>query len=156
MSRPPEDRGAELRALFFESAYELLQAFNEGGLQLETHPGDEEVLRGVRRAVHTLKGDAAACGFAQLSALAHQLEEVLTPEVVQSRGTGIAEIVLSAADIFGTMLFAYERSSEPPSGMHLQKMIRDLLEGPASKKDLSAHRSRGPGSQIAAKFAWTE
>jgi two-component system, chemotaxis family, sensor kinase CheA len=156
MSRPPEDRGAELRALFFESAYELLQALNEGGLQLETHPGDEEVLRGVRRAVHTLKGDAAACGFIQLSELAHELEEVLTPEVVQSRGAGIAEIVLSAADIFGTMLFAYERNSEPPSGMQLQKMVRDLLEGPSPKKDLAAHDSNGAGSQIAAKFAWTE
>jgi len=155
MSRPPEDRGAELRGLFFESAYELLQALNEGGLQLETHPSDEEVLRGVRRAVHTLKGDAAACGFAQLSELAHALEEVLSPEVVQSRGAGIAEIVLSAADIFGAMLFAYERSSEPPSGTHLQKMIRDLLEGPA-KKDPTAHNSQGSGSQIAAKFAWTE
>jgi two-component system chemotaxis sensor kinase CheA len=155
MSRQPEDRGAELRALFFESAYELLQALNEGGLQLETHPNDEEVLRGVRRAVHTLKGDAAACGFAQLSELAHTLEEVLTPEVVLSRGAGIAEIVLSAADIFGAMLFAYERSSEPPSGMHLQKMIRDLLEGPA-KKELSAHEPHGADSKIAAKFAWTE
>jgi two-component system chemotaxis sensor kinase CheA len=156
MTRQPEDRGAELRALFFESAYELLQALNEGGLQLESQPGDEEVLRGVRRAVHTLKGDAAACGFAQLSELAHQLEEVLTPEVVQSRGAGIAEIVLSAADIFGAMLFAHERSSEPPSGIHLQKMIRDLLEGPASKKDLSAQESGRSGSQMAAKFAWTE
>src|ERR1700722_13772426 len=154
MSRQPEDRGAELRALFFESAYELLQALNEGGLQMETHPGDEEVLRGVRRAVHTLKGDAAACGFAQLSELAHQLEEVLTPEVVQSRRAGIAEIVLSAADIFGAMLFAYERSSEPPSGVHLQKMIRDLLEGPASTKDLAAREAHG--SQVAATFAWTE
>jgi len=154
MSRQPEDRGAELRALFFESAYELLQALNEGGLQMETHPGDEEVLRGVRRAVHTLKGDAAACGFAQLSELAHQLEEVLTPEVVQSRRAGIAEIVLSAADIFGAMLFAYERSSEPPSGVHLQKMIRDLLEGPSSKKDPAAHEAHG--SQVAATFAWTE
>ncbi|HXM91933.1 MAG TPA: chemotaxis protein CheA [Candidatus Dormibacteraeota bacterium] len=156
MSRQPEDRGAELRALFFESAYELLQALNEGGLQLETHPGDEEVLRGVRRAVHTLKGDAAACGFAQLSELAHALEEVLTPEVVLSRGAGIAEIVLSAADIFGAMLFAYERSSEPPSGIHLQKMIRDLLEGPTSKKDLNAYESHGADSKIGAKFAWTE
>jgi two-component system chemotaxis sensor kinase CheA len=154
MSRPPEDRGAELRALFFESAYELLQALNEGGLQLETHPRDEEVLRGVRRAVHTLKGDAAACGFAQLSELAHALEEVLTPEVVQSREAGIAEIVLSAADIFGAMLFAYERNSEPPSGVHLQKMIRDLLEGPSSKKDPVAHEAHG--SQVAAAFAWTE
>src|ERR1700688_849713 len=154
MTRQPEDRGAELRTLFFESAYELLQALNEGGLQLETYPGDEEVLRGVRRAIHTLKGDAAACGFAQLSELAHELEEVLTPEVVQSRGAGIPEIVLSAADIFGAMLFAYERNSEPPSGMHLQKMIRDLLDGPSSKKELIAHEPHG--SQIAAKFAWTE
>jgi two-component system, chemotaxis family, sensor kinase CheA len=156
MSRPPEDRGAELRALFFESAYELLQALNEGGLQLETQPRDEEVLRGVRRAVHTLKGDAAACGFAQLSELAHELEEVLTPEVVQSRGAGIAEIVLSAADIFGAMLFAHERGSAPPSGTPLQKMIRDLLNGPASKKDLAARESHGSGSQVAAQFAWTE
>jgi two-component system chemotaxis sensor kinase CheA len=156
MSRQPEDRGAELRALFFESASELLQALNEGGLQLETHPGDEEVLRGVRRGVHTLKGDAAACGFAQLSELAHELEEALTPEMVQSRGTGIAEIVLSAADIFGAMLFAYERSSEPPSGVHLQKMIRDLLEGPTPKKEPTAHDSQVSGSHLAAKFAWTE
>src|SRR4030081_1460621 len=117
MSRQPEDRGAELRALFFESAYELLQALNEGGLQLETHPGDEEVLRGVRRAVHTLKGDAAACGFAQLSELAHELEGALTTEVVQWRVAGIAEIVLCAADVLGAMLFAHERSSEPPSGI---------------------------------------
>lgn len=156
MSRQPEDRSAELRALFFESAYELLQALNEGGLQLETNPGDEEVLRGVRRAVHTLKGDAAACGFAQLSELAHELEEVLTPEMVQSRGAGIAEIVLSAADIFGAMLFAYERGSEPPSGTPLHKMIRDLLEGPVSKKESTGQESNGAGSQIAAKFAWTE
>jgi two-component system chemotaxis sensor kinase CheA len=154
MTRQPEDRGAELRTLFFESAYELLQALNEGGLQLETHPGDEEVLRAVRRAIHTLKGDAAACGFAQLSELAHELEEVLTPEVVQSRGAGIPEIVLSAADIFGAMLFAYERNSEPPSGVHLQKMIRELLEDPSPKKESTAHEAHD--SQIAAKFAWTE
>jgi two-component system chemotaxis sensor kinase CheA len=154
MTRQPEDRGAELRTLFFESAYELLQALNEGGLQLETHPGDEEVLRAVRRAIHTLKGDAAACGFAQLSELAHELEEVLTPEVVQSRGAGIPEIVLSAADIFGAMLFAYERNSEPPSGVHLQKMIRELLEDPSPKKDSTAQEAHD--SQIAAKFAWTE
>src|SRR3981189_2061687 len=39
--------------------------------------------------------------------------------------------------------------------MHLQKMIRDLLEGP-SKKDLSAHEPHGADSKIAAKFTWTE
>jgi two-component system, chemotaxis family, sensor kinase CheA len=154
MSRPPEDRGAELRALFFESANELLQALNEGGLQLEARPGEEEVIRGVRRAIHTLKGDAAACGFSNLSELAHEFEDVLTPQIVQSRGPAVAEIVLAAADSFGAMLAAYERGVEPAPVTHLQEMIRVLLEVPAPPKDPDAAVSEDP--QIAAQFAWTE
>jgi two-component system chemotaxis sensor kinase CheA len=155
MMRPPEDRGAELRALFFENAYELLQALNEGGLQLESHPGDEEVLRGVRRAVHTLKGDAAACGFAQLSELAHELEDILTPQLVQSGGARIAELVLVAADNFGAMLSAYERRVDPAPATQLQHMIRDLLAAPSSKGPGQPH---GPAasSPPALQFRWTE
>ncbi len=156
MSQTPEDRGAELRALFFESAYELLQALNEGGLQLEARPGDEEVLRNVRRAVHTLKGDSAACGFAKLSELAHELEDALTPQVVQARGAGIAEIVLAAADNFGAMLSAYERNIEPPPVTHLQGMIAALLQTPSPKPETNTLVPDSPSPQIAAQFAWTE
>ena len=84
------------------------------------------------------------------------LEEVLTPEVVQSRGAGIAEIVLSAADIFGTMLFAYERSSEPPVRNAPAKDDSRLTGGSVFEKRPDRARFPGPGSQIAAKFAWTE
>ncbi len=80
----PDERASELRDLFFESAAEILQAMNEAGLALEDHPGDKESLRSVRRAVHTLKGDSAACGFRELSELAHELEDVLTPELAQA------------------------------------------------------------------------
>ena len=52
-----------MRELFFESAQELLQSLNEQALQLEKRPGDAEIMRSIRRTVHTLKGDAAACGF---------------------------------------------------------------------------------------------
>jgi two-component system chemotaxis sensor kinase CheA len=156
VSQTPEDRGAELRALFFESAYELLQALNEGGLQLEARPGDEEVLRNVRRAVHTLKGDSAACGFGKLSELAHELEDVLTPEVVQARGAGIAEIVLAAADNFGAMLSAYERNIEPPPITHLQGMIAALLKVPAAKSESASADAAQPAASVAAQFAWTE
>jgi two-component system chemotaxis sensor kinase CheA len=156
VSQTPEDRGAELRALFFESAYELLQALNEGGLQLEARPGDEEVLRNVRRAVHTLKGDSAACGFGKLSELAHELEDVLTPEVVHARGAAIAEIVLAAADNFGAMLSAYERNIEPPPVTHLQSMIAALLQAPAAKSENDSAATGQPGASVAAQFAWTE
>ncbi|MGH9760081.1 MAG: Hpt domain-containing protein, partial [Blastocatellia bacterium] len=74
----PDDRGSELRDLFFESSEEIVQAMNDAGLALEERPGEEENLRRVRRAVHTLKGDSAACGFRELSELAHDLEDVLT------------------------------------------------------------------------------
>src|SRR5207302_9794443 len=109
VSRPPEDRVGELRTLFFESANELLQSLNEAGLELESRPADEEVIRRVRRAVHTLKGDSAACGFNKLSELAHELEDVLTPEIAQAPGTDLAQLVLTAADSFGSMLAAFQR-----------------------------------------------
>ncbi|HTQ98180.1 MAG TPA: Hpt domain-containing protein, partial [Candidatus Acidoferrum sp.] len=91
----PEDRGAELRALFFESAAELLQVINDAGLQLEKHPADEELIRSVRRAVHTLKGDSAACGFTKLSEISHELEDILTMQVAQLHGAALAEVILS-------------------------------------------------------------
>ncbi len=153
MSRPPEDRGGELRTLFFESANELLQSLNEAGLELESRPADEEVIRRVRRAVHTLKGDSAACGFNKLSELAHELEDVLTPQIAQARGADLAELVLTAADSFGAMLTSYQRRKEPPSVDALHAMIRKLLEEPASPDNT------GTGSAVPhlpAQFAWTE
>jgi two-component system, chemotaxis family, sensor kinase CheA len=151
VSRRPEDRGGELRALFFESASELLQSLNEAGLELEAHPADEEVIRRVRRAVHTLKGDSAACGFQKLSELAHELEDVLSPQIAQSRGAQLAEVVLSAADSFEAMLAAYKRRVEPPAVDALHAMIRSLLESaPASGETPSSPRV------VAPRFEWTE
>ncbi|MFZ0318796.1 MAG: Hpt domain-containing protein, partial [Candidatus Sulfotelmatobacter sp.] len=63
MTDLPDERGAELRELFFETSQELLQALNEESLKLEKNPGDEEIVRSIRRTVHTLKGDSAACGL---------------------------------------------------------------------------------------------
>ena len=151
MSRPPEDRGDELRALFFESANELVQSLNEAGLELESRPADEEVIRRVRRAVHTLKGDSAACGFHKLSELSHELEDVLTSQIAQERGTDFAELVLTAADSFGAMLTAYQHKAELPTVEALHAMIRKLLNEPAPPKNAG---SAAP--QLPAQFAWTE
>jgi two-component system chemotaxis sensor kinase CheA len=151
VSRPPEDRSGELRALFFESANELLQSLNEAGLELEAHNADEEVIRRVRRIVHTLKGDSAACGFNKLSELAHELEDVLTPQVARARGADLAEVVLAAADSFGAMLTAYQRGKEPPALDALHSMIRRLLEDPSASGD-----SESEAAHLPASFAWTE
>ena len=91
-----DDRAAELRELFFESAQEILQAMNEESLRLEKQPGNLEALRGLRRAVHTLKGDAAACGFRELSHLAHEFEDVLVSEDLAQSAANLAIICNSA------------------------------------------------------------
>ena len=148
MSLLPEDRGAELRALFFESAAEILQVINEAGLQLEKRPADEELMRGVRRAVHTLKGDSAACGFGKLSEIAHELEDILSLQIAQAHGPKLAEVVLSAVDTFQGMLSSYQKQLEPPSAASLRALIRKLLESPAGSEQNSV--------TVPASFEWSE
>ncbi|MGH9705596.1 MAG: chemotaxis protein CheA [Candidatus Acidiferrales bacterium] len=147
MTFSPDERSSELRELFFESSEEILQAMNEAGLALEEHHGNEESLRRVRRAVHTLKGDSAACGFRALSELAHELEDVLTPELARENSGLIPEVVLAAADTFHEMLAAYRDHLQPPAGGALREHIQRLLRKPVSA-------ARKPAKE--AKFAWSE
>ncbi len=151
MSLFSEDRGAELRALFFESAEELLQSLNEAGLDLEERPADVEVIRRVRRAVHTLKGDSAACGFHALSELAHELEDVLNPQVGETHGAALAEAVLTAADTFHAMLAAYRAGAHPQPPGPLRAQIRKLL-GASAPSVLPPPAS----ADLSARFEWTE
>src|SRR6185437_708399 len=140
------DHAAELRELFFESATELLQTLNEEALELEKRPQDEEVLRQVRRTVHTLKGDSAACGYTELSELAHALEEVLRPEVAANSQHALAEVVLIAADTFSSMLSAYRGNLQPPAGEELRHQIISLTR----------KRSGSVPYKLQARFAWSE
>lgn len=142
----PDDRASELRELFFESATELLQTLNEEGLELEKRPQDEEILRRVRRTVHTLKGDSAACGYTELSELAHILEDVLKPEVAALAQGSLAEVVLIAADTFSSMLSAYHGNLQPPAGEELKHQILSLTSKPASNVRY----------KLQARFIWSE
>jgi two-component system, chemotaxis family, sensor kinase CheA len=146
----PEDRGAELRALFFESAAEVLQVINDAGLEMEKRPADEEAIRSVRRAVHTLKGDSAACGFSKLSEICHELEDVLTLQIAQAQGPAVAEVVLAAVDLFESMLSAYQKQQEPPPADPLRTLIHKLLQTPATTQ------KTGAAPTVPASFRWNE
>jgi two-component system, chemotaxis family, sensor kinase CheA len=133
VTHSPDERGAELRDLFYETSQELLQALNDQALKLEKHPGDEEIVRGIRRTVHTLKGDSAACGLRELSELAHQFEDALSMEGAAAP-TAVAEIAFAAADVFAEMIDAYHRGAKLPSTKNLSKRIEELTSTPAAKK----------------------
>jgi two-component system, chemotaxis family, sensor kinase CheA len=146
-----DERGSELRELFFETAQELLQSLNEEALKLEKHPEDAETVRTIRRVVHTLKGDAAACGYRELSESAHELEDALAVETGSSH-TGLAEVAFTAADIFGSMLSSYRSRSKLPSAEPLRKMIRQLGNDSSSEKPGTKKLSKAPVTQA----QWTE
>ncbi len=107
----------------------------------------------LRRAVHTLKGDSAACGFQKLSEIAHELEDVLSFQISQAHGPKLAEVVLTAVDTFESMLSAYQRNIEPPSAGPLRSLIHGLLEspGPAPRCQPAMQRSLLPPH-----FDWSE
>ena len=133
MSDLYDERGAELRDLFFETSRELLQALNEESLKLEKNPGDEETVRSIRRTVHTLKGDAAAVGFRELSELAHLLEDALSLEAAATHGT-LPEICFAIADVFSAMLVGYQAETPLPSTEDLRRKIEQLTSSDISKK----------------------
>ena len=151
MNQSSDERAAEMRELFFESAQELLQALNEEALTLEKHPGDPESIRSIRRTVHTLKGDAAACGYRELSELAHEFEDALALETV-SHPAALAEAAFAAADVFAGMLAAYRQERKLPAIHGLRKMIQQLSGTPQAKKG----RRKKPTASAPSVTSWTE
>ena len=146
----PDERMAELRELFFESAQELLQTLNDEALKLEKHPGDSEIVRSLRRIVHTLKGDAAACGYRELSEVAHELEDALALESAATHAT-LAEVAFTAADLFAAMLAAYRKHAKLPARDALRKMVKKLSAEPGTKRG-----AKKRATVSAQALGWTE
>jgi two-component system, chemotaxis family, sensor kinase CheA len=149
----PDERSSELRELFFETSQELLQALNDETLKLEKNPGDEEIVRTIRRVVHTLKGDAAACGLREISELAHQFEDALSMENAAAHAA-LAEIAFTAADVFAEMLAAYHGGGSLPATDDLRKRILELTAAPAAKKSRS--RKKSAEARLDSGKHWTD
>jgi len=162
-----DDRMTELRQLFFETAAELVQTLNDEAMQLEKTPGDPGIARSLRRTVHTLKGDAAACGFRELSELCHQFEDVLALGNADTAAS-VPEIGLRAADLFTALLEAYRTGTKLPNVQSLQADIARLAHpapgsqsqsgGNPSRKDPSGENppESGPAKNVQSKRASAE
>src|SRR5215469_16150625 len=124
MTQFHDDRNAEMRDLFFETTQELLQSLNDDALRLEKAPRDKEIVRSIRRTVHTLKGDSAACGFQELSELAHMMEDALAVEAAAD--FSLAELAFTAADVFAVTLVAYRQQAALPDATQLRNMVLKL------------------------------
>ncbi len=111
---------------FVAEAEEALAGMERDLVALEARPGDEELIHGLFRAAHTLKGSARMVSFDAVSDLAHELEALL--ERVRARevaaGSSLVTLVLHAVD-------------------HLRSAVADAAVGRAdSTGELPAFRER--------------
>jgi two-component system, chemotaxis family, sensor kinase CheA len=105
MSDADFDRDA-LVQLFFEESEEGLAAMEQALVTLEERAGDDDALKTAFRVAHTLKGNAASLGFAELAAVTHEVEDVLdrlrSGSLAVSRQ--VTDLLLAAVDTLRQML----------------------------------------------------
>ena len=77
MTTPVEIDPIFIIDIFRGEAEENLRAMEEAFVALEATPDDAETLKGIFRAAHTLKGNAAGLGYKSLARFAHTVEDVL-------------------------------------------------------------------------------
>lgn len=88
----------ELREIYRITSEERLQKLESGLGQLAKHPDDPAILEGLRRQIHSLKGDSRVVGLETVATLAQQFEDVLKRLQAQAGMTGAASISGAAGD----------------------------------------------------------
>lgn len=138
------DDDEDFEALFFTECEELLADLQEHLDTLYAGEGDTETLNAAFRAVHSVKGGAAAFGFDTLISFAHVFETVmdrarsdeleLTPEVCQT--------LLRSGDVMELLIEkARDRDTSPSENM--EKVLGELhalsgLEATVKQEDQSS------------------
>jgi two-component system chemotaxis sensor kinase CheA len=119
----------ELRKVFYTQAYEIVEELQELLLRLETAPGDTDALKGVKRSVHTLKGDANSVGLPPIGALCHRIEDVLGAFLDGGREREAMEILFSAVDTVHRLLTESEQGRATPDGGEILSRIEGFFQG---------------------------
>src|SRR5436305_9369503 len=87
------DFGEEAAEIFRLEAEEHLQTISMHVAALEKSPTNRDIIQGIRRATHTLKGAAAMMGFRAIADLSHIFEDLL--DSIMEGTTTISSAVLS-------------------------------------------------------------
>jgi two-component system, chemotaxis family, sensor kinase CheA len=139
------------RETYREEARELLSGLETALLELENAPDDRELVAGIFRAMHTIKGSGAMFGFDQIASFTHELETVYD-KVREGRMQVTRELIdltLKSCDQIKVML-AEEGESSPGDRTErtsLLEGIRALQGAPGDQGKPEEHDSSGRTGQ---------
>ncbi|MDR1452025.1 MAG: response regulator [Helicobacteraceae bacterium] len=100
------DELQELTQDFLVEAFEMIEKLDQDLVELETRPNDLELLNGIFRVAHTIKGSSSFLNFDVLTHLTHHMEDVLN----QARkgelkiDAGVMDVVLESVDAMKSLL----------------------------------------------------
>ncbi len=137
------------RAAFVAEAEEGITDLNNALLALEADPADDEAMDDVFRVAHTLKGNAAAMGFEDVSSFGHALEDLLdairqgerevTPEAMDLLFEGVDAVEAMVAEIAETG----DVSTDPSD---IERRLREMEEHGTLEGNADADDAENSGS----------
>ncbi|HXI33034.1 MAG TPA: chemotaxis protein CheA [Gemmatimonadales bacterium] len=148
MQLTDKDRELLLQTFLAEAA-EHLRAIEEGLVTLEANPGDAELLHGIFRMAHSLKGDASMVGFPRIAEVAHAAEDLL--ERLREQDFAVTaeriSLLLEAVDVLRALLDGAATGAEVFTPAHAA--VRDALS-------TAAHAAATPHAAVDATAARSE
>ena len=111
---------------FLTEAEESLEKIDPLFIELEEKGYDSELLNGIFRSVHTIKGAAGFLGFQDIVDVSHKTESLLKKlrDGDMSVSSGLITIILKSVDMLKALLVSIKTSGERPPGV--ETLLSDL------------------------------
>jgi len=144
MALSDRDRDLLLQT-FLTEAGEHLRTLEESLVALEARPDDAELLNGIFRVAHSLKGDALMVGFPRIAEFAHGLEDLLERlrDGALAVDADVISLLLRAVDVLRALLAAAAAGQDtvPVDLEATQAAIVAACAGPAAAASAPAEQA---------------
>lgn len=122
---------AQFHQSFFEESFEGLSLMESNLLELEAGQQSLDLVHGVFRAAHSIKGAAGTLGFSTITEFTHLLETLLDElrERRRSITPDLINLLLESVDRLRTLLLAQKQDEVPPS-CNLCQRLQNVLDHP--------------------------
>lgn len=121
------DEFQEILQDFLVESFELIEQLDQDLVELENTPEDLELLNGIFRVAHTIKGASSFLNFDVLTHLTHHMEDVLNKarhgEIILT--PDIMDVVLESIDLMKALLHKIRDTSED-SGIDVAACVSRL------------------------------
>lgn len=150
---------SQFHQAFFEESLDGLNAMENGLLALSQGAEDPDLIHSVFRAAHSIKGGSGTFGFADISACAHRVEQLLDSlrDGRRAPDKPVIDLLLESVDVLRGLLAEAqgEAEADPARVASLNERLEACLGGEAPAP-ASPPVAAAPGKTEAATQAATE